>query len=229
VCTIDPLFSTLTINTGHAAVQTFSGIKKAEHLISITNGAPGLKSLAIRVNSQHFKRLDLDERASVVNVDAGSAMTEDKNTISFIGRGDLGSFANIAVGDTAPASNLSLTSTATGKSQKNAGIWGPLADAVEDNASDQVAIAANQQIQLNLAASLDLSSAVVASNYAVTVNGSPVSYVQVSATPSPDGTALVLRLPTRSFVAGNAIKVDWTALKTAKGQPLTGHVDLIAE
>jgi hypothetical protein len=228
-CTVDPFFTTLAINTGHAVVQTFSDISKSEHIIAVTNGAPGLNRLAIRVNGKDFKTLDLDGAASVINVDATSVMTEDKNTISFIGRGNLGSFANIVVGDTPPAANSSLTSAASGNAQKNAGIWGPLVDSVEDNASDQVAIAAKQQIQLSLATSLDLSSAVTASNYVVTVNGSPVSYLQVSATPSADGTTVVLRLPTRSFVAGNAIQVNWNGLKTAKGQLLSGHVDLIAQ
>ena len=228
-CTVDPFFTTLVINTGRAVVQTFSDIKKAEHFIAVTNGAPGLKRLAIRVNGKDFKNLDLDDATSVINVDATSIMTEDKNTISFIGRGDLGSFANIAVGDTPPAVRSSLTSAASGNAQKNAGIWGPLVDSVEDNASDQAAIAAKQQIQLSLAASLDLSSAVTASNYVVTVNGSTVSYLQVSATPNTDGTTLVLRLPARSFVAGNTIQVNWNGLKNSKGQLLSGHLDLIAQ
>jgi hypothetical protein len=39
----------------------------------------------------------------------------------------------------------------------------------------------------------------------------------------------VLTLPAKSFVAGEAIVVNWTASKNAKGQPLSGHVDLTAE
>jgi hypothetical protein len=228
-CTVDPFFTTLVINTGRAVVQTFSDVAKAVHFITVTNGAPGLNRLAIRVNGKDFKTLDLDGAASVINVDATSVMTEDKNTISFIGRGDLGSFANIVVADTAPVASNSFTSAVSGNAQRNAGIWGPLVDSVEDNASDQAAIAAKQQIQLSLAASLDLSSAVTASNYVVTVNGSTVSYLQVSATPSADGTTLVLRLPTRSFVAGNTIQVNWSGLKNSKGQLLSGHLDLIAQ
>jgi hypothetical protein len=224
-CNLDPFITTLMINTGHTVVQTFGGASKSERFINVTNGIPGLMQLNIRVNGKDFKKLDLDGNPSTINVDAGSVMTQDKNTITFIGRGDLGSFANVMVGDTPPAGAPSVASNA-----QKTGIWGPLVDAVEDNASDQAAIAAKQQIQLSLATSLDLSSAVAASHYVVTVNGgSPVSYLRVSATPSTDGTSLVLRLPTRSFVAGNAIQVNWNGLKNSKGQLLSGQVDLIAQ
>ena len=67
------------------------------------------------------------------------------------------------------------------------------------------------------------------SPYAVTVKRNPVPGARVAASPGTDGTVLVLTLPAKSFVAGDAIVVNWTALTTAKGQPLSGHVDLIAE
>jgi hypothetical protein len=216
------------INTGHSVVQAFSDASKSEHFISVTNGEPGLKRLAIRVNGKDFKHLKLDDESSIINIDAGPVMTEDTNTITFIGRGDLGSFANIVVGNMSTPADRSLASTSVEKTQRT-GIWGPLVDTAEDNASDQVAIAAKQQIQLSLATSLDLRSAVIASNYVVTVSGSRVAYLRVSATPSADGTTLVLRLPTRSFVAGDAIQVTWNGLKDSKGQLLSGQVDLIAE
>ena len=40
----------------------------------------------------------------------------------------------------------------------------------------------------------------------------------VAATPSTDGTTLVLTLPKGSFVAGDAIEVSWSGLKNSAGQ-----------
>jgi hypothetical protein len=234
-CFIDPLLTTLIINTGHSVVQTFSDIPKTEHFITVTNGDPGLKAVAIRVNGKDFKRFRFDgltRAAPIINIDAGAVMTQDKNTLTFIGLGEVGSLANILVGDAAPPAASTVGSrflgSVAGKAQ-DAGVWGPLVDSVEDNASDQSAIASTQEVHLNLATSLDQRSAADASRYAVTVKGSPVLGARVAASPGTDGTALVLTLPAKSFVPGDAITVNWTALKTAKGQPLSGHVDLITE
>jgi hypothetical protein len=219
-CKVDPLNTTLTINTGHMAIQTFKDVPKGERFISVTNGDPGLKQLEIRSNGRLYKNLELS--ASTVNVDGGRVMTEQDNTISFIGRGPTGSFANIIVGDTPPAA------AATRKAQAR-GIWGPLVDSAEDNDPDQLAIAASQQIRLNLETSLDLNSARSTYHYQVAVNGSPVQGVLAAASQNADGTALVLTLPKGSFVSGDAIEVSWSGLKNAAGQLLSGNVDLTAE
>jgi hypothetical protein len=125
-CVFDPLVTKLIINTGHSVIQTFKNIGAAEHFISVTNGVPGLKDLIIRINGRNFKKLDLAE--PVINVDVGSVMTMKNNTISFIGGGDVGAFANIEVGDTRPAVKSRLTApiAAAGKAQI-VGTWGRLA------------------------------------------------------------------------------------------------------
>jgi hypothetical protein len=225
---VDPLFTTLEINTGHTVVQSFDDIPKSEHLINVTNGDPGLKFVSIRINSKDFKRLKLDDSVSGLNVDAASAMTDEKNTITFIGRGEPGAFANIVVGDASSPTRGSVANAVVGKAQKF-GIWGPLVDSAEDNAIEEVAIVAKQQIQLSLAASLDLSSASTASHYSVAVNGVPIANLQVGASSRPDGTVLLLRLPTRSFKLGDAIQVNWNGLKNSKGQLLSGQVDLVGQ
>ncbi|MGH6848236.1 MAG: choice-of-anchor tandem repeat GloVer-containing protein [Methylocella sp.] len=46
-CSIDPLTTTLKINTGHKIVQAFERIPGSEHFIEIDNGNPGLRWLRI--------------------------------------------------------------------------------------------------------------------------------------------------------------------------------------
>ncbi|MGC2223400.1 MAG: YncE family protein, partial [Methylocella sp.] len=58
-CSIDPIFTVLELTTGRWVRQTFAGVPKAEHLITVSNGEPGLKQLHIKVNSERFTTLTL--------------------------------------------------------------------------------------------------------------------------------------------------------------------------
>jgi hypothetical protein len=220
---------TLSISTGHSVSATFNNVPATAHSIQWTNGNAEFTQLTIRINGETYRVFP--QSANAVNrttsIDASSVMTGPNNTVTFIGRGPIGSSANIVVGDAPLAAGGA--STAAKGAVENTSISGTLADLTEDNTFDQLAIAAKEQIQLRLATSLDLVSAFNASNYVVTINGSRVSYLQASATPNADGTEVVLRLSTRSFATGDAIQVNWNGLKTTKGQLLSGHVDLVAE
>jgi hypothetical protein len=220
-CLLDPLMATLTINTGRVDVETFSDISQTEHFINVTNGNPGLNQVAIRVNGKPYKNLQLGANTNGINLDASSVMTLDENTLTFISRGDVGSFANILIADT-------LTGDLPAATQKVD--WGRSpTDTVEDNASDQSAMASTQQINLSFATSLNQGSAQDAQRYSVMVNGAAASVAQVAAQPSAGNTTVVLTLAPQSLAVGNAVEVNWEGLKNAAGKTLSGHVDLVAE
>jgi hypothetical protein len=213
--------ATLTINTGHIGVETFSDIPQTEHFINITNGNPGLKQVAIRVNGKPYKNLQLGGNTNGINLDASSVMTQDENTLTFISRGDVGSFANILIADTLTGDLPPATQTVD---------WGRSpTDAVEDNASDQSAMVSAQQIHLTFATSLDQRSAQDPERYSVTVNGAAASVALVAAQPSAGSTTVVLTLAPQSLAVGKAVQVNWEGLKNAAGKTLSGHVDLVAE
>ena len=120
-CLIDPIITTLRIKSGHQAEQAFHMIAKAEHFVDVENGSPGLNSLRIGVNGRYFTSRSL-RSGETVRVDASSAMTLAKNTLTFIGEGKTGSFANIDVSDSAPTSpKRGIRASVQAK-----GIWGRL-------------------------------------------------------------------------------------------------------
>jgi hypothetical protein len=221
VCLLDPLMATLTINTGHIGVETFSNIPQTEHFINVTNGNPGLKQVAIHVNGKPYKNLQLGANTNGINLDASSVMTQDENTLTFISRGDVGSFANILIADTLTGDLPSATEKVD---------WGRSpTDTVEGNASDQSAMALTQQINLNFATSLDQRSAQDPERYSVMVNGAAAPVARVAAQPSAGDTTVVLTLAPGSLAVGKAVQVNWEGLKNAAGKTLSGHVDLVAE
>jgi hypothetical protein len=123
-CTIDPLTTTLKINTGHEAAQGFQMIPKAEHFIKIDNNDPGLHWLEIDVNGKYDRTLHL-QPGRTISVDAALTMNLAENMLTFIGEGQTGSFANIEVSDIAPALSASASPSAA-RSAQETGIWGHL-------------------------------------------------------------------------------------------------------
>lgn len=103
-CNIDPATATLWIKTGHMAVEGFQMISKSEHFIEVDNGSPGLRWLRIDVNGKYYRSLGLTS-GGTVSIDASAAMSLEENTLSFIGEGKRGTFANISLSDSAPASS----------------------------------------------------------------------------------------------------------------------------
>jgi hypothetical protein len=53
--------------------QTFAGISSAAHFVSIRNGAPGLRSVGIAVNTVQFKAIHMKD-GELVSIDLGAAM-----------------------------------------------------------------------------------------------------------------------------------------------------------
>lgn len=124
-CTIDPLTTTLRINSGHKVTQSFQPIPRAEHFIEISDGRPGLHWLRIEVNGKYFRTLNLLP-GRTANIDASEAMNLDQNTLTFTGAGPTGSFANIDVSDSAPAAKKPMPWSTEETSPRETGIWGHL-------------------------------------------------------------------------------------------------------
>ncbi len=94
----DPVLTRLALDGGKQITQTFKNIPPQEHFITITNGAPGLKRMVIRVNGTEFKVKKL--KAGVVkSLNVASAMTKSSNRIRLIGFGKAGASAFIVIGD----------------------------------------------------------------------------------------------------------------------------------
>ncbi|MGH6847119.1 MAG: hypothetical protein ACREC0_06695 [Methylocella sp.] len=123
-CSIDPLTTTLKINTGHKVVQAFQKIPGSEHFIEIDNGNPGLRWLRIEVNGKYGGTLSLIS-GRTVHVDLSEAMNLGQNTLTFTGEGQTGTFATIEVSDSAPP-KTPATNTPSSASAQETGIWGHL-------------------------------------------------------------------------------------------------------
>jgi streptogramin lyase len=132
-CNIDPIITTLRIKQGHMAEQSFHMIPKSEHFIDVDNGRPGLKSLRIDVNGSYLRTVSL-RSGETVRIDASAFMTLANNTLTFTGEGKTGSFANIDVSDSAPASRARVSRSEDESESENEnekapsvqekGIWG---------------------------------------------------------------------------------------------------------
>jgi hypothetical protein len=107
-------------------------IAKTEHFIDVENGSPGLNSLRIDVNGRFFRTVSLQSGAAApssgtIHIDASAAMNLANNTLTFIGEGKTGSFANIDVSDSAPQSpRPSPSQSKNAPSVQDKGIWGRL-------------------------------------------------------------------------------------------------------
>jgi hypothetical protein len=208
------------LNTGRWVSQTFQNIPKNEHFIDVNNGSPGLTHLSVGINGRPYLSGNLQDDQTL-HRDATALMNLEKNSITFVGQGETGSFANIAVSDIAPALHSENT--------RPAQFWGPLVGSLEDNSLGQTASSSTQQIHLNFATSLIPNLAGTDSYYQVMVNGSRVSGQRVTVLPGTQGTTVVLTLGGGSFVAGDAIDVNWNGLRNTAGHPVSGHVELTAQ
>jgi hypothetical protein len=73
--------------TGKPTTVTLTGIPRAENMITIANGTPGLTNLRITVNGTEFQ-VDGLKGGEVRELDGASAMLPgDNNTIAFTGLG----------------------------------------------------------------------------------------------------------------------------------------------
>jgi YVTN family beta-propeller protein len=233
-CPIDPIFTVLELTTGRWVRQTFAGVPKAEHFITVTNGEPGLKRLHIGVNGKRFTTLSLSDNETR-NLDVAAAMTEAANTITLLGAGELGASAAVAIGDIPPAAaanNGAMGAMALAKAQgpasrRNA-IWGPLAEETEENSHLHAATAASQTVLVNFNGALQSGAAANPSLYTVEVNGKATAVQTAHVQAATAGMGVTLQLPPGTLHGGDNVDVSWDNLLDAKGRPLAGHVALVA-
>jgi YVTN family beta-propeller protein len=233
-CPIDPIFTVLKLTTGRWVRQTFAGVPKAEHFIAVTNGDPGLNRLHIKVNGKQFTTLTLSDNETR-SLDVAAAMTEAANTITLFGAGELGASAAVVIGDIPPAAvandggmGAMALAQAQGPARRQNAIWGPLAEATEENSRLQVANAASQTVLVNFNGALKSGAAANPSLYTVEVNGKPAAVQAAHVQAGTSGTDLTLQLPPGTLRGGDSVDVSWENLLDAKGRPLAGHVALSA-
>ncbi len=95
----DPVLTVEIREDGKPVANTFAGIPKAEHWITICNGDPSLKNLSIAVNGKRFEVAGLKDN-EVKTIDVSSAMVAgDNNVITLEARGKPGDSAVIMIHD----------------------------------------------------------------------------------------------------------------------------------
>ena len=94
----DPVQTTVTKMRQDKGVQTFTDIPYAEHLVTIENGTPGLRALAVIVNGVEFVARRLED-GEVATLNVKSAMRPGlNNTITLEPRGRKGETADVTIG-----------------------------------------------------------------------------------------------------------------------------------
>jgi len=227
---VDPVMTTLSLTTGRWVRQTFTDIPKAESYISVTNNNPGLKTLDVRVNSHYHKTLELrTNETKTINV-AEAMTTGNHNTVSLMGQGKLGASADVTISDTPPPSQPNTKISHDKKlSHRENNIWGHIAEELHETSDFHNADVSTQTVLITFKGDLDSFSAGNIGLYNVDVNGRPVVVQKANAQPQADGVELLLQLPRNTLKNGNTVDVYWEYLQDKEGQPLAGHVSLIAQ
>jgi hypothetical protein len=97
--TCDPLITLVTRDPGKPAVETFTGLPHAEHFVTFTNGAPGLKNLLVVVNGMNFRVTDLGDNEEQT-LDVSIAMRiGNENLVQFQAFGKPGASATVVLHD----------------------------------------------------------------------------------------------------------------------------------
>ena len=200
----------------------------------MTNGDPGLKRLHIEVNGKRFTALSLSDNETR-SLDVAAAMTEAANTISLTGTGELGASAAVVIGDIPPAPTANnggmaaiTLAQAQGPAHRQNAIWGPLAEATEENSHLHAATVASQTVLVNFNGALKSGVAGNPSLYTVEVNGKATAVQTAHVQAGAAGMDLTLQLPPGTLHGGDNVDVSWDNLLDAKGRPLAGHVALVA-
>jgi hypothetical protein len=108
----DPVFATITIpvlgfrsqlrhverfDFDHWVVAHFDGIARAEGIVFLQNGTPGVESLLITVNGKQFRTQLADGKTK--KIDISSALFHGTNTVTIAAFGDRGSSVDLAISD----------------------------------------------------------------------------------------------------------------------------------
>lgn len=95
----DPVYTTVTKLKQDNGNQTWV-VPQAEHILTITNGDPGLRKMQVEVNGVMFVVRKLEENEVEV-LDVQSAMHRGDNTITLIPKGKKGETADVIIADQA--------------------------------------------------------------------------------------------------------------------------------
>jgi hypothetical protein len=94
----DPIITELVRDEARAVTQTFTDVPEAEHVVTVWNGNPGFKTIAVTVNGQLFKIKSLSP-GEQAQIDIASAMRPGDNAVSLSGKGKKGASATIMLWD----------------------------------------------------------------------------------------------------------------------------------
>lgn len=95
-------------STGKPALVTMSGVAKAKHVVTIFNGAPGLKNLDVIVNGVKIKVAGAADNA-IAQFDIGTALHDGDNTITVTAYAKPGSRAAVVIGEAAMAGPATMS------------------------------------------------------------------------------------------------------------------------
>jgi hypothetical protein len=108
----DPVFATITIpvvgfrsqlhhvekfDFDHWVVAHFDGIVRAEGIVFLQNGTPGVESLVVTVNGRQFRTQLSDGKTK--KIDISSALFHGTNTVTIAASGDGGSSVDLTISD----------------------------------------------------------------------------------------------------------------------------------
>lgn len=98
--TCDPVFASVVRGKGREnKEESFTGVPAAEHIVTVTNGNPGLSSLEVNVNGTNFRLSKLQD-GEVRTLDVANAMLSGSHNIFTLrSHGKLGSEAFVVIWD----------------------------------------------------------------------------------------------------------------------------------
>lgn len=95
----DPILTEVVRENGQPERHTYTDIPPEEHLVTVYNGDPGLRNLAVEVNGRRFEMAGLRPREERT-IDVASAITPRvRSTFTLIARGQPGGSALVLIAD----------------------------------------------------------------------------------------------------------------------------------
>jgi hypothetical protein len=94
----DPILTVVVRSNGSSAPQTQADVPLAEHVVTVTNGTPGVNHLEILVNGKKLNVNGLKD-GEEKTVDIGSAMIEGNNVVTLRATGTPGGSASVMIWD----------------------------------------------------------------------------------------------------------------------------------
>lgn len=98
VALCDPILTVAIRSNGSSAPQTHADVPRAEHVVTVTNGAPGINHLEILVNGKKFNVNGLKD-GEEKTIDVASAMIDGDNVVTLRATGTPGGSASVMIWD----------------------------------------------------------------------------------------------------------------------------------